>query len=113
MVEPRREMIVPTTGAAAPAVVKVIERSFSRLRVQVLTTLPERHEVDVEYAISGSARVRLDGKPLAELRVIVRDQVVNVPLGGKPSQTLSVRFAGVVRPRLDIRLNGALITGLL
>ncbi|HKZ48494.1 MAG TPA: hypothetical protein VJ397_06885 [Thermoplasmata archaeon] len=106
-------MSAPSEAVNARPVVRVVERRFGRLRIHVLTAAPEPHEIDMDYSITGSAKVSLDRKPFAEFRVIVRDQTVLVPLGGTPPQEISLRFAGIVRPRLVLHLNGTPVTGLL
>lgn len=104
-------MPIPEAASSTP-VVHVLERKPARVAARVSVSSPEGHTLDVSFDVFGRAVVLLDGGMFAKLRVLGRDKTVDVPLGGGRSQTISVLFWGWLKPKIDIRLNGTIISSI-
>jgi hypothetical protein len=102
---------VPQGVPSAP-VVQVLERRPARVAACVSVFSPERHTLNVSFNVFGRAVVLLDDVMFAKLRVLGRDKTIDVPLSGNQSQIISVLFWGWLSPKIDLRLNGTLISSI-
>lgn len=104
---PTRSPIASAPAAAGPPEVRVVRCEMSGLQIEIRIQDRPRAIAASYLAATDEARVEIDGQPFAALQIGRFERVVNVPLQGAKPHRLSLRFATVPRPLIDVHFDSS------
>ncbi len=100
-------MVAGPAGVA----VEVTARSATKAAARIQIAGSPSHTVEASYdATFGSAVVLLDGQRFQKARVWGYKKIMDVPIPGTPARRVSLKFYGAMAPRIDVSLDGTLLT---